>query len=55
MELKKQEVNSTVLVKGTVLIVCKNAGFWVADETGVYVYGAIGDVQVGDKVTVTGK
>lgn len=52
---KKAEVNSTVLVKGTVLIVCKNAGFWVADETGaVYVYGAIGDVQVGDKVTVTG-
>lgn len=53
--VKAAEVNTTVLITGKVLIICKNAGFWVADETGaVYVYGAVGDVQIGDTVTVSG-
>lgn len=54
-QVKAAEVNTSLSITGTVLIVCKSAGFWVADETGAaYVYGSVGDVQVGDKVTVTG-
>ncbi len=53
--VKAAEVNASVLIQGKVLIVCKSAGFWVADETGaVYVYGTPGDVQPGDTVTVAG-
>ena len=54
-EIKAADVNTKVLITGKVLIVCKSAGFWVADETGaVYVYGSVGDVQPGDTVIVTG-
>ncbi|MDD3171279.1 MAG: hypothetical protein PHO86_03040 [Bacilli bacterium] len=53
--VKAAELNTSLLIQGTVMIVCKSAGFWVADETGaVYVYGATGDVQPGDVVSVTG-
>ncbi|HRT68956.1 MAG TPA: hypothetical protein P5173_01905 [Bacilli bacterium] len=53
--VKAAEINASVLITGKVLIVCKSAGFWVVDETGaVYVYGAPGDVQPGDTVTVSG-
>ncbi|MDD2493230.1 MAG: InlB B-repeat-containing protein, partial [Bacilli bacterium] len=53
--VKAAELNTSLLIQGTVMIICKSAGFWVADETGaVYVYGATGDVQPGDIVSVTG-